>query len=193
MSSNGTKTRREEIIAAAEYLFRDKGYLATTMRDIAEAMEMQGGSLYAHISGKEELLWHIASEAISAFFAAVSPAVEEASSPLEKLRAAMLAHILVICERLNAAAVYFDEWRHLSQPRRGEFLERRNQYEQIFESLVREGVRTGSFRQVDVRLATVHLLGAMNALRHWYRADGRLSAQEIAIGITDLLLEGIST
>ncbi|MBX3063181.1 MAG: TetR family transcriptional regulator [Anaerolineae bacterium] len=196
MSSNGTKTRRTEIVAAAERLFRDKGYLATTMRDIADEMGMQGGgSLYAHISGKEELLWHIASEAIDAFFAAVIPAIEQAgsNSPADKLQAAMLAHMGVICERLSAAAVYFDEWRHLSQPKRGQFLERRNQYERIFEALVLQGVQSSVFRQLDVRVTTLHLLGSMNAIRHWYRPDGRLSAQEVAARITDLLLEGIHT
>lgn len=196
MSSNGTKTRRNEIVAAAERLFRDKGYLATTMRDIADEMGMQGGgSLYAHISGKEELLWNIASEAIEAFFAAVTPAIQEVASesPVDKLHAAMLAHMSVICERLSAAAVYFDEWRHLSQPKRGQFLERRDQYEQIFGTLVHQGVQFGVFRELDVRVTTLYLLGSMNAIRHWYRPDGRLNAQELAERIADLLLEGMHT
>ena len=91
MGANGSviKTRRGEILEAAEQLFRDKGYLATTMRDIAAETKLQGGgSLYAHIKSKEDLLWEIATDAIDAFFAAVVPITTQDLPADQKLRAA---------------------------------------------------------------------------------------------------------
>jgi AcrR family transcriptional regulator len=186
------KTRREEIVEAATHLFREKGYLATTMRDIADVMGMQGGgSLYAHIKSKEEVLWEIATDAMEAFFAAVRPTLGQPLSPIAKLRTALIAHMLAITARLSAAAVYFDEWRHLSQPRRAAFLAQRDEYEALFTTLLTDGQASGAFAVADIRLATLHLLGAMNAIRHWYKPDGRLTAQQVAEQIADMLLRGL--
>ena len=194
MGANGgvNKTRRGEILEAAERLFRDKGYLATTMRDIAAETKLQGGgSLYAHIKGKEDLLWEIATEAIDAFFAAVTPITEQNLPADQKLREAIIAHIEVISARLSAAAVYFDEWRHLTQPRRDHCLARRDEYEHLFDALIHDGLRTGVFAVPDQKLATLHVLGAMNAVRHWYKPDGRLTAHQMGEGVATMLLAGL--
>ncbi len=184
--------RRDQIQAAAQQLFREKGYLATSMRDIADEMQMKGGgSLYAHIKGKEDLLWDIASEAIRAFFGAIEPILARDLPPVEKLRAAMIAHMQVIMLHLGATAVYFDEWRHLGDGRRGEFQARRDAYEELFQGLIHDGIASGQFRPLDERLATLHVLGSMNAIRRWYRPDGRLSAADLAASIADMLLDGL--
>src|SRR5215469_14623379 len=85
--SNGSISRRQQIQSAAKELFRTRGYLATSMRDIANKMQLSGGgSLYAHIQGKEELLWDIASEAMDAFIEAQSVVLELDQPPIPKLR-----------------------------------------------------------------------------------------------------------
>jgi TetR/AcrR family transcriptional regulator, cholesterol catabolism regulator len=194
MAANGTRSRRGQIQDAAEQLFREKGYLATSMRDIADAMKMRGGgSLYAHIEGKEDLLWDIANEATDAFFGAIEPIMAIELSPAEKLREAMIAHMLAITTHLGAAAVYFDEWRHLKEPRRSEFLERRDAYEGVFQQLIRDGVKASMFGPLDERLATIYILGAMNAIRHWFKPNGRLSEKDVAASIAEMTLKGLCT
>ena len=184
--------RRDQIQSAAQQLFREKGYLATSMRDIADVMQMKGGgSLYAHIKGKEELLWDIATQAVRAFFGALEPILARNLPPVEKLREAMIAHMLVITEHLGATAVYFDEWQHLGDERRAEFQAHRNRYERLFQQLLHDGMKSGAFRPLDERLATLHVLGSMNAIRRWYRPDGRLSASDVAASIADMLLNGL--
>lgn len=185
-------TRKEQILAVAESLFREKGYLATSMRDIADGLNMKGGgSLYAHIKGKEELLAHIANTAADAFFAAHESVPQQGLSALERLYEAMIAHMLVITAHLSAAAVYFDEWRHLGEPSRSAFLERRDAYESKFKVLIKNGITAGELAPADDRLATLHVLSAMNAIRHWYKPNGRLSADQIAEVIAGMLLDGL--
>jgi TetR/AcrR family transcriptional regulator, cholesterol catabolism regulator len=196
MAHTNNHTRRDEIRSAAERLFREKGYLATSMRDLADEMDMKGGgSLYAHIRGKEDLLWEIANEATDAFFSALEPILSQELPPVQKLRAAMIAHLTTIMDHLGAAAVFFDEWRHLSDTRpdnrRTQYLTRRDAYERVFQELICAGIASGTFRPVDERLATLHILGGMNAIRHWYRPDGRLTSQQVAEGIADMLLHGL--
>jgi TetR/AcrR family transcriptional regulator, cholesterol catabolism regulator len=186
-----TLTRRAQIQAVAETLFRDRGYLATSMRDIADEMQMKGGSLYAHIQSKEELLLTIAHQAADVFFAALLPISTLTIAPEAKLQAAMIAHVQVITTHLNAAAVYFDEWRHLSQPERDRFAARRDEYEAIFQGILHEGIASQRLRAVDERLTTLHLLSSLNAVRHWYRHNGRLSATAVAESLADMLMLGL--
>lgn len=191
---NGSTTRRQQIQTAAKELFRTRGYLATSMRDIANKMQLSGGgSLYAHIQGKEELLWDIASEAMDAFFEIQTTVLALDLPPVPKLRRAMIAHVLVILNRLDAAAVYFDEWRHLSDERRAEISARRDAYEKRFQSLIHAGLTSGELSTTDERFATLHTLGALNATRRWYRPDGRLSAETVAALTADAVLNGLMT
>lgn len=191
-NGSGNPSRRDQIRLAAEELFRTRGYLATSMRHIADKMQLSGGgSLYAHIQGKEDLLWDIAIDAIDAFFAAQDAVLALDLAPVEKLRQAMIAHVEVIMNQLGAAAVYFDEWRHLGDERRQEFAARRDTYEQRFQSLIHAGIESGDFSIPDERFATLYVLGALNAIRRWYRPEGRLAPDEVACLMADSVLTGL--
>lgn len=179
-------TQKEPMIAVAERLFRQNGYLATSIGDIAEEMGMGDGD----IGGKEDLLWDIASRAAE-FFAAVEPVVAvDESAPL-KLRKAIIAHVGVITRNLDAAAVYFNEWRHLGEPRRAEFARRRDEYEALFRGIMREGIRSGIFAPVDEKFAALLVLSALNWTYQWYKPDGPMSPDEIGRTLADLLCNGL--
>src|SRR5215210_5997789 len=110
-------TRKEQIYQAASTLFSERGYRATSVRDIARELDLQGGSLYAHISSKEDVLWQIVARAAEAFQSSVEPiAVSDAPTP-EKLRRMIHAHVRVVVGHLSHATVFFQDWRHLSEPR----------------------------------------------------------------------------
>lgn len=192
MANPPTLNRRGQIRIAAEELFRTRGYLATSMRHIASKMELSGGgSLYAHITGKEELLWEIAKDAMDAFRDTQNAILALDMNAVDRLRAAMIAHVGVIMERLEAAAVYFDEWQHLSEPRRSEFIARRDEYEANFQYLIRLGAQSGAFQIADERFTTLFVLGSLNAIRRWYKPAGRLSAEQVAEMLADSILNGL--
>jgi AcrR family transcriptional regulator len=192
MTAPTNTPRLQQIRAVAERLFRDKGYLAASMREIAREVDMKGGgSLYAHIRGKEDLLWDIVNDATDAFFAALTPTLASSDAPATKLRRAMIGHILTITTHLGAAAAYFDEWRHLAEPRGSQFLARRDDYERLFGEIVAAGMAAGDLRPADPRLTTLHILSSLNAVRVWYKPEGRLSAQAVADSLADLLMHGL--
>ena len=163
-----TLQRREEVLAAAENLFSNGGYQATSVRDIAEALSIKAGSLYAHIETKEDLLWAILTAAADRFFNAVNPIVESDLVTIEKLRRVIAAHVEVITGSAKSAAVYLTEWRHLTEPRLSEFTAKRNAYEQIIRGLVREGIREGTLADVDEKFATLLILSSINWIYLWY-------------------------
>lgn len=184
--------RKTQIIETAAQLFSERGYHATSVRDIAAALDLQGGSLYAHIQSKEEVLWLIVERAAEQFFNAIRPLVASDIPPDEKLRRAVHAHIRVITDDLAAATVYFHEWRFLDEDHRNTFLEQRREYENLWRQMVREAMEAGVLRDdEEPKYMTLLILSAMNWLYHWYRPDGPLSPEEIAERFWRMLLEGL--
>jgi AcrR family transcriptional regulator len=191
MAAEVSPQRRDELLATAERLFSQRGYEATSVRDIADALSIKAGSLYAHIETKEDVLWAILTTAADRFFTAAEPIVRSDLVTIEKLRRLIAAHVGVLTQGASAAAVYMNEWRHLSEPRRGEFARRRDAYERIFRELVHDAVREGTFGDVDEKFAALLILSSVNWVYQWYRPGGPMAPDEIARKITDLLFNGL--
>src|SRR3954469_20013089 len=109
--------RRNELTRAAARLFAEKGYHGTSIGELAEAMGVQKGSLYAHIESKADLLWEVAREGAAAFHSALDEVPEELRAA-EKIRLALRAHLRVVAEQLDVATVFVREWRSLDGERR---------------------------------------------------------------------------
>jgi TetR/AcrR family transcriptional regulator, cholesterol catabolism regulator len=186
--------RRRQIEDAASALFSGRGYAATTMRDIAGALDLQGGSLYAHVTSKESLLAAIVEEAAERFHAAVRPLAEGRDGAADRLRAMVHAHVGVLAGGLERASVYLYEWRFLGQERRERIACSRAAYQAMFERVIAEGQASGEFDpRADPKLAAIFVLSAVNALPRWYRPDGPLSLEEVAGRYADLFLGGLTT
>ena len=189
--TNATIQRKDEVLAAAQVLFAERGYQGTSVRDIADALKIQGGSLYAHIETKEDLLWDILSTAADRFFGSIRPIVESDLVPIEKLKRAIAAHVTVITGSAASAGIYTTEWRQLSEPRRSDFAARRDEYERTFRILVHNCIREGSFADVDEKFATLLILSSINWIYQWYRSDGPMTPDEIARKLTEMFFKGL--
>jgi len=187
-------TRRREIEDVASALFHANGYAATSVRDIARALDIQGASLYAHVASKEDVLWSIVDGAATAFEAKAGDAIADTatSDPVERLAALVEAHVDVVTADPERASVFVTEWRHLSGDRRAAIAGRRDAYEARFRAVIEDGTAVGAFRPTDTALAATFILTALNGIATWYRPDGRLSADRIADHYVDLALRSLS-
>ena len=188
------ETRRRQIEDVASELFHDQGYAATGVRDIARALDIQGASLYAHVTSKEAVLWAIVERAASMFERAADRALDAtAGRPASvRVRALVVAHVGVVTGGPEAATVFDREWRHLEEARRDEVRARRDAYEARFRALIEDGIATGEFVAVDPAIASAFLLTALNAVGTWYRPDGPRSPAELADAYADLALRALS-
>src|SRR5438045_2134404 len=136
------ETRRRQIEDVASGLFQDRGYAATSVRDIARGLDLQGASLYSHVTSKEDVLWAIVNRAANAFEAAAERALAFAppGDPRRRLAAVLAAHIRVVAADPKEASVFEREWRHLAEARRAAMLGRRRSYEALVRSLIADGV-----------------------------------------------------
>jgi AcrR family transcriptional regulator len=181
--------RRRELTREAAKLFAQKGYYGTSIGDIAEAMGVQKGSLYAHIASKEDLLYETMREGAAAFHAALD-AVPEDTPAVEKIRLALRGHLRVVAEQLDVATVFVQEWRYLEGERRDEIAAERRRYEERIRDLFREGRELSELRaDLDETAAVLLLLSAANWAYTWLQ-PGR-DTDEIADRFFALLVDGV--
>jgi AcrR family transcriptional regulator len=182
-------TRRHELARTAARLFAERGYHGTSIGDLAEAMGVQKGSLYAHIDSKQDLLYEATREGAQAFHAALDSVPEDLPAT-ERIRLALRAHLRVVAEQLDVATVFTREWRYLEGERALEFLSERRRYEERIRALFREGREVGGLRSdLDDGAAALLVLSAANWAYTWLRPEADTDA--LADRFFALLLDGI--
>jgi AcrR family transcriptional regulator len=184
---NTAGARRAQILRAAGELFRQNGYHATSMRQLAAQLNLQGASLYAHISGKEQLLQEIVDVAADAF-AAAARSVPADGRHTQRLASFVRAHLRVIEQELETATVYFHEWTHLPPGARRQVIQRRDEYQATLRQIIAAGAASGQFRVPDVDVATLLTLSTLNWSYHWFDPAGRLSTQQIPAHFVQYIL-----
>ncbi|CAM5586801.1 TetR/AcrR family transcriptional regulator [Streptomyces abikoensis] len=182
----------QRLLAAATRLFADRGYDRTSVQEIVEAAGVTKGALYHYFGSKDDLLHEVygrvlrlQQERLDAFASSRAP-VEE------RLREAAADVVVTTIENLDDTKIFFRSMHHLGPERLAQVRAERRRYHERFRALVEEGQRTGVFTAavpadlvVDYHFGSVHHLGA------WYRAEGRLSAREVADHLAGLLMRAL--
>jgi TetR/AcrR family transcriptional regulator, cholesterol catabolism regulator len=184
--------KQADIVVAAIRLFHEKGYHATSMQDMADAVGLQKGSLYHYISSKEDLLVVIIHDAIAQYNARLTEVIAKEISVRLKLELAVRNHLVGIAENLGMLTIFLRESYALNPDQQRLISEESNRYNQMFEELYREGVAAGELRPLDPKLATRTVLGACNWFYRWYRPGGTKSIDELTTFFVDLLFNGIA-
>jgi AcrR family transcriptional regulator len=181
--------RRTELNREAARLFAERGYHGTSIGDLAKAMGVQKGSLYAHIESKQDLLYEAMREGAEAFHAALDGVPEDLPAG-ERIRLALRAHLRVVGEQLDVATVFIREWRYLEGERAAEFLAERRRYEERFRALFREGRELGELRtDLDDQAAVLLVLSAANWAYTWLSPGA--DTDELADRFHAILVDGI--
>ncbi|MCB0639346.1 MAG: TetR family transcriptional regulator [Lewinella sp.] len=177
--------------AAAE-LFRDKGYSATSMRDLAQAVHLQASSLYNHIQSKQEILREICFANARRFLAGITAIEAEYATATERVRALLELHIQVAVQDFTSITSFNDEWRHLDAPALEEFMTLRRAYEQRFIGIIQAGIEAGEFKAVEPRIALYTLLSSIRWVYDWFKPNQRLTIDDVRASVQQLLLSGLS-
>jgi len=183
---------KEEILDAAAQIFRLKGYHATSMQDIAGAVNLQKASLYHHVSSKQEILLDLLDQGLELLTGQIIGIVrDEIFPPNEKLRRMIYAYLKALIEHFDLTTVLLMEHRSLKPELHARHVPNRDRFESLWREVVEEGMQAGVFCCVDTALAVRNLLGAMNWVITWYNPKGSLSIIEIADQTATLFLNGL--
>lgn len=181
---------REEILEAAAQIIREKGFHATSMQDIARAVDLRKASLYHHVNSKQEILVDLLDQALDLLINQIEGVAAQDLSPEEKFREAVRAYLNGMAENLDLSAVLLLEHRSLEPEYRERHIPRRDVYEAYWGGIIQEGIDAGVFAQQEVGLSVKVIMGVMNWTIMWFKPEGRLSATQIADYSADLLLNG---
>lgn len=184
--------KKQRILEAAARLFRDKGYSATSMRDLASAVDLKASSLYNHIASKEEILQEICLANARRFHEGmkrIRTLPEE--EPLARLEALVKLHIRIATQDVTSVTSFNDEWRHLSEPYLSQFLEMRRDYESFFRKVIRNGMEQGIFRPADESVVLYSLISSLRWLYDWYQPGKRLAPADLEEQLIPLLIRGV--
>jgi AcrR family transcriptional regulator len=185
-------SRKEQVIRKAAELFKEKGYAAASMRDLAQLLGIEAASLYSHIKSKEEILRSLCFDMATEFRKSLEEVEKQKVSASEKLRRGIIGHIQVMAKDLTASAVFMNEHRHLSQPFLRDFLLLRINYINRFKTIIEEGVKAGEFKStIDKKLAVMTLFSSLNWMPMWYDPSGLIDPVELGVQLADMLVNGL--
>lgn len=185
-------TRQAQILETAARIFCEKGFDKASMGDVSSAIGLTKAGVYHHIGSKEELLFAIMSYGMDLFEDKVLKRVMAIRDPLERLRATIKGHVLLITrDRPKEITVILHESNALKGRNRERINARKRRYVRFLRKTFREIVEGGGARRIDPGVAAFATLGMINWIYQWYRPAGRLSDDQVADALTDLLVHGV--
>lgn len=187
--------RREEerlrIIRAAERVYRERGFAAAGMREIAAEADLSPANLYHYFGSKEELLYFCQDRALDRMNVALEAARTSRGPVADRLRQFAIEHVLCLIDEAEGSAAHF-EVDALSPELRARISAKRAEYKDGLRALIALGIRRGELRRADATLAMRGFSGALNWTAHWYRPDGPYRAREVAEQIADYAVAGLT-
>lgn len=186
-----TNDRKNNIITVSATLFKEKGYSAVTMRDIAQALDIKAASLYNHIKSKQEILVLIVIE-IAEEYTNTIRAIENADeTSIQKIQNVIQLHIDITVKNTNALASLNNDWMHLPTAELQYFLQMREEYEAIFRRIVKKGIADGEIKDYNAEVIIFSILSTIRTLYLWYGKNKDFNANSLKMNLKKILLEGI--
>ncbi|MDO1499663.1 TetR/AcrR family transcriptional regulator [Winogradskyella maritima] len=187
-----TKARKKEILSVAAILFKQKGYSAVTMRDLASELGIKAASLYNHISSKQDILEAIIIEIAEDFTSGMKAIMTSEGSTIERLKRVIQLHIKIATENANGLAALNTDWMHLEN-RLDYYLKLRQEYEANFKSILEKGMENGELKHINPDTVVFSMLSTLRSLYLWIPKKSDLKLDTFSEELQTLLLKGLAS
>jgi AcrR family transcriptional regulator len=186
-----SETRKDEIINTAAKLFKEKGYSAVTMRDLATAMGMKAASLYNHINSKQDILKVIIICIAEEFTNGMDIIISSEESNIDKLKKIVSLHVDITSHNTSGMASLNNDWMHL-EDHLEYYLKLRNEYEANFLKIIKTGITTSEIKNSNPEIIMFSMLTTLRSLYLWIPKKEDLNANDLANGLSQVLIDGIN-
>lgn len=188
-----TRNTREDVVRAAGRLFADRGYHGTSMRDLGKELGLLGSSLYSHVSSKQDLLVEVVEEGARLFEDSAARALATPGMASDRLDALIAGHVDVVVDNIDVSRTFLNEARMLDAGHRARIVDARDHYEEVFRTVIREGIEDGSFEVgVDPKTSSIFILSMLNAIERWYRISGELDRDALVAELSAFARSALS-
>ena len=179
------------ILQRAATMFRERGFAASSMRDLAETVGIEAASLYNHIRSKNEILESICFDVANVFNEKIQEIESGRQSNINKIESLLRFHVEQMVDNYEKVIVSDREWRHLDEPYRANFQNQRRTYRKRFAAIIEDGIVKGEIRRIDAPTAVLIMLHAVNGIESWHRSKVKMSADDLANNMIRILIDGL--
>jgi len=184
-------SRKEVIVSKAATLFREKGFKAASMRDLAEAVGVEAASLYNHIKSKTELLHELCFGVANRFMHHMDQVEAKKTSSISKVEELVRFHINEMINHYEEVYVSDREWKHLSDPYLSNFQNQRRMYRKRFAAIIEAGIRNKEIKAIDAPTAVLIILHAIGGIESWHRSTQKIDADALTSNMITILVGGL--
>jgi len=183
--------KKGEILRAASWLFRNKGFLRTSLNDIASRVGINKATIFYYFHNKDYLLYEVLCESLRSGIKEIQH-IMLSSSPEERLKNVITVHLRFNIRDSGFGGISAFEQKNMPLKLRKSYIPMRDEYEGLIRETMQGAMVAGQIKQGDVRVQTRILLGALNSVNRWFKQDGRLSIEDVADAICKLISCGRS-
>jgi AcrR family transcriptional regulator len=189
--ANGSPARRNIILKEAAKLFREKGYHASNLRELARRAGIQGGSIYHHFASKQEILFQLMDHTMSDMIERLSALLAPLECPTESLRQTMRFHIEYHIVGPDETYITDEELRNLETENYRQIIAKRDRYQRLFEDILAQGMARQGWQVSDVKLFARGIIQICAGVTRWYKPSGKFTIDQIAERYFALLSGGL--
>lgn len=172
-------------------MFREKGFAATSMRDLAETVGIEAASLYNHIRSKNEMLETICFDVANRYNLRMDELELDERKAIEKIETLLRFHIRQMVNHFEEVVVCDREWKHLDEPYLSNFHNQRRSYRKRFAAIIEEGIQKNEIKKIDAPTAVLIMLHAVNGIESWHRSREKINAQELEDNMVMIMIDGL--
>lgn len=172
-------------------MFREKGFPATSMRDLAESVGIEAASLYNHIQSKSEILQEIVFRISNECNVHLESLDEQQGNSTRKIESLIRFHVQMMLTRFDDYTVMINEWNHLTEPYLTNFTTQRRNYVQKMEAIIDEGVRNKEMKPILPYVAMLTILSSVRGLEFWHRSGKKITPQMLEDHMVNHLISGL--
>jgi TetR/AcrR family transcriptional regulator, cholesterol catabolism regulator len=184
-------SKKDLIVQKAALMFREKGFPATSMRDLAESVGIEAASLYNHIQSKSEILQQIISRISDDCNKHLADMDNGSLSSLQKTESVIRFHIQMMFNRFEDYHVMINEWIHLEAQPLADFISQRRTYVQRLETIISDGIAAKEIKQILPYIAVLTILSAVRGLEFWHRSQKSYTPEELEENMVAYLIGGL--
>lgn len=187
-----SEANREKILSAAGRFFWQKGYIATSIDDIAKATKMNKASIYYYFKNKAAILHELGTTTLQAMIDQALPVVNSSLTPEKKMELFITNHIEFLLDHLDLTGIGYKERKHLPRKLFQIYLNLRDEYEGIFRKILQEGVEQGRFSCRDAKLSSLLFMGLLNSTIQWFKPAGKFSPDDVASEVCAIVSKALN-
>jgi len=184
-------SKKDIILQKAAAMFREKGFAATSMRDLAESVGIEAASLYNHIRSKNEILEAICFNVANRFNQNMEAIEATHDNSIQKVETLLRFHIKQMVENYEEVYVSDREWKHLEEPYLSNFQNQRRSYRKRFASIIENGIQKNEIKKIDASTAVLIILHAVSGIESWHRSKEKINGEELENNMVAIMTDGL--